>query len=241
MHKASDLPHRVPQFRKVIRDTEAKIIATCHSMGAKPDEALTLLHKTSDTLLVESLTALSATAPAKVFREEVTNLINTTLWPKLIARMIPSQTPEEKQLRQHYVDYENTLVQIKEHIKHLAWQTARDHFQPMRWSMRLTDLAEGVVYTWRGAGIRITDNPDHGYRGSSTLVVTPYAEELAGLFILVRDTSREVTDHVNKLELYGRLADTAIQVHQVEPNVSLRELTLEVLAEWYDIVDGCGG
>jgi len=235
MHKASDLPQRIPQFRKVIRDTEAKVIATSHSMGANPDEALALLHDASDRLLVESLTTLSGMAPAKVFRQDVKNLIDRTLWSKLIERMIP--TPEEDQRRREVSDYKDALRRIKEDIKDLAWKTGQNSIQPVSWSMHTTDPVTGTVYTWRGADVYITNNPDHGYTRGGIVVVSPYAEELAGLFILVRDTCTEVTNHMNKLELYGRLANTAIRVHQEEPNIFLRELTLEVLAEWYDVID----
>ncbi|MDT8453405.1 MAG: hypothetical protein RQ936_11850 [Gammaproteobacteria bacterium] len=80
--------------------------------------------------------------------------------------------------------------------------------------------------------MRITGNPNHGYTGSNTLVVTPYAAELAGLFIEVRDTSGDLVDHMSKYELYGRLAQTAINAHKADSDLTLRTLTLEVLAAW---------
>lgn len=103
--------------------------------------------------------------------------------------------------------------------------------------MDYTDGDPPVKYTWRGADVRITDNPLSNYRGASTLVVTPYAMELAGLFILARDTCDDALDHMTKLSFYPHLAKAAIAAHQRCDQLTLRALTLEVLGAWSEWLD----
>lgn len=91
------------------------------------------------------------------------------------------------------------------------------------------------LYTWKGADVVVTANTTWDYRGGSTLVVTQYAEELKKLLELVRDSSRGVVDYYNKLELYPRLADAANKAMSENPEITLQELTLAVLAEWQQV------
>lgn len=60
--------------------------------------------------------------------------------------------------------------------------------------------------TWKGADVIITRYPLPDYKGSSTVVVSPHAQSIAGLLHKFANQLLSLS-YLAKLEFYGRIAD----------------------------------
>lgn len=197
---------REDQFRGAVRQVRRSLAEQfgCYDeVYAALDERLAEM---ADAELSAAVHQAVEFTPKKAFQNDVRRWLLEALAPTLKEAESKVRAIDQQALQ----DEVERLDRVLEALEQFELEVASGYF-PRQWHRRAFESrrqrARDPLVPWRGADVILTEQPIPGYRGGSTVVVSPHAYALAALFKRLRDGRPSVLDHMNKYAFYGSMAE----------------------------------